>query len=162
MHFEHHRSLENGRTAALSVSALVFGLALAAALDSTYWHPSAIGALYGLSIFAVLGITMPVIAWWLWRLYRGSGQWHLLITEHEVIWQVPQGIGEHGFRVLLSEIAQIVCASTRSAEGSDQYIIETKAGDSHRLNRSASGANLVKFSQTLQRLGVREQARYDD
>ena len=95
------------------------------------------------------------------RLYRGSGQWSIQITDREVSWQVPQGIGEKEFRVPLSEVAKVICASMHSAESSDQYYLETRDGDTHYLNRSESGVNLVKFSRVLQGLGVKEESRDD-
>jgi hypothetical protein len=117
--------------------------------------------MFGVSIFALLGIIVPVLGWWLLRLYRGSGEWVIQISDSEVIWQVPQGVGEEGFRVPISDITKIICASTRSAESSDQYYLETYGGNTRYLNRSASGVNLVKFSKALQSLGVEEESRDD-
>lgn len=110
-------------------------------------------------MFLVAALTAPFMAWSAIRLYRGKGEWKIQITQHAVIWQPPEEVGEKSLNLPISEISKIICESSKNTDAGDYYYIEMVNGEKHPLNPSASGINLNKFLNALESLGVKYETR---
>lgn len=160
MLFVHRRSLRKGRALALAVNLVGFFLFLSLATYFVFFQEKASAVWFGKAVFVISALTFPIAIWWFVRLFNGAGEWNIQITGTELIWQVPDNIGERNFRVLISDISKIICETPRhNSETSDWYYIEMLNGDRHHLNPSASGINLNNLLNTLEKFGVKYETR---
>lgn len=160
MIFKHRRSLKKGRVLALSVNFVGLFLFLGLATYCVFFQEKQSGIWFGKAVFLILALTVPFIIWYLIRLFRGTGEWNIEVSEAELIWQVPDNIGEKNFRVPIANISKIICEPGCNSETFDWYYIETISGEKYYLNPSASGINLNKLCNTLEKFGVKNETRH--
>ncbi|MEI2771288.1 MAG: hypothetical protein V9G98_11320 [Candidatus Competibacter sp.] len=156
MLFAHRRTLRKGRSFALAINFVGFLLFLGLATYLVFFQEKTSGIWFGKAVFVISALTLPVVMWWLIRLFGGTGEWNIQISETELIWQSPNNVGEKSFRVLIANISKIIREPPQhNSETSDWYFIETFSGERYHLNPSASGINLNKLCNTLEKLGVK-------
>lgn len=156
MLFAHRRTLRRGRSLAFAINLIGFLLFLGLATYFVFFQEKPSGILFGKAVFAISALTLPVVIWWLIRLFSGTGEWNIQISETELIWQAPNNVGEKSFRVLIANISKVISEPPQhNSETSDWYFIETFDGERYHLNPSASGVNLNKLCNTLEKLGVK-------
>jgi len=160
MHFAHRRTLRKGHTLALLFN--VVGLFLFAGMATylVFFQEKTSAVWFGKTVFVILAITLPLVIFWFVRLFRGNGEWNIQLSEKELIWQVPDNIGEKNFRVPIANISKIICESGSNSETSDWHYIETVSGERYHLNPSASGVSLNKLCNRLDRIGVKYETRH--
>lgn len=160
MHFAHCRTLRRGRALALAFNLIGFLLFLGLATYFVFFQESTSMVWFGKAVFIISALTLPIVIWWFIRLFRGTGEWNIQISETELIWQVPDNIGEKSFKVLIANISKIICETPKhNSETSDWYYVETFSGERYHLNPSASGINLNRLCYTLENLGVKSETR---
>jgi hypothetical protein len=159
MFFIHRRTLRKGRAIAAAVNFLSFSLFLGLATYFVFFQEKPSVAWFGKAVFVILAITLPIVIWWFIRLSSGKGEWNIRISETELIWQVPDNIGEKSLNLPISKISKIICESSKNIDAGNYYYIEMVSGEKHPINPSASGINLNKFFNALESLGVKYETR---
>lgn len=160
MFFVHRRTLRKGRAIAATANFLGFSFFLGLATYLVFFQESSSGSWFGKAIFALSAVTLPLVIWWFVRLFKGKGEWHIQISETELFWLVPEGIGENNLNLPISKISKVVCESSLNIDTHDYYYIETVGGERHPIHPSASGISLSKFLSALESLGVKCEARH--
>jgi len=115
-------------------------------------------AFMGMLMFGIAALTFLICVLYLVQLYLGRGEWLIQVTQTELIWQVPQGVGEESFRVLISDIAKITYESHSRSE-TESYTIEMRNGKRYELLQN-SGINITKFCSALKKMGVKYETNY--
>lgn len=160
MFFIHRRTLRKGRAiAAVVVQLLGFSFFLGLATYFVFFQDKPSATRFGKALFAILAFTLPVVIWWFIRLFTGKGEWNIQISENELIWQVPDNIGERNLNLPISKISKILCESSKNIDAGNYYYIEMVSGEKHPINPSASGINLNEFFNVLKSLGVQYEIR---
>lgn len=77
--------------------------------------------LFGEFMFLVATLTAPFMAWNLVCPSRGKGEWDIQITQHEVVWQPLENVGEKILNLLISEISIITCESFKNTDVGNYY-----------------------------------------
>lgn len=77
--------------------------------------------LFGKFIFLVATLTAPFMTWNFVCPSRGKGEWDIQITQHEVVWQPPENVGEKILSLLISEISIIICESFKNTAVGNYY-----------------------------------------
>jgi hypothetical protein len=157
--FVHRRTLRKGRVIASAVNFLGLSLFLSLAAYSVFFQEKSSVAWFGKAVFAILAITLPIVIWWLVRLFNGKGEWNIQISETELTWLVPDNIGEKNLNLPISKISKIICESSKSIDAGNYYYIEMVDGKKYPINTSASGINLNKFFNVLGSLGVKHETQ---
>lgn len=159
MIFEHRRSLAKGRIYQVIGFLTFIPLFLGLAAYFVFMQEKTSVMLFGKFLFWIAGLTAPFMLWNLFRLSRGRGEWLIQITQDAVIWQPPDNIGEKSLNLPITEIAKIICESSRNTDAGNYYYIEMANGKKYPLNPSASGINLNTFCNRLESLGVKYETR---
>ncbi len=159
MFFVHRRTLRKGRAIAAAFNFLGFSLFLGLATHFVFFQEKASAAWFGKAVFAILAFTLPIVIWWLIRLFTGKGEWNIQISENELIWQVPDNIGEKSLNLPISKMSKIICDSSKNIDAGNYYYIEMESGEKHPINPSASGINLNKLFNVLKSRGVKYETR---
>jgi hypothetical protein len=159
MYFVHRRTLRKGRAVAAAVNFFGFSLFLGLATYFVFFQEKASVAWFGKAVFAILAITLPIVIWWFIRLFTGKGEWNIQISENELIWQVPDNVGEKNLNLSISKMSKIICDSSKNIDAGNYYYIEMESGEKHPINPSASGINMDKLLNVLESRGVKYETR---
>lgn len=160
MLFIHRRTLTKARALAFAINVAGFLLFLGLATYFVFFQEKPSVIWFGKAVFAIAALTLPIVIWQFIRLFSGTGEWHIHISENELIWQVPDNIGERSFSLPIADISKIVRESPKhNAETADWYYLETRSGERHPLNPSVSGVNLNTLCNALEKLGVKLETR---
>lgn len=159
MFFIHRRTMRKGRAIAAVVQLLGFSFFLGQATYFVFFQDKPSATRFDKALFAILAFTLPVVIWWFIRLFTGKGGWNIQISENELIWQVPDNIGEKNLNLPISRISKIICESSKNIDAGNYYYIEMTSGEKHPINPSASGINLNEFFNVLKSLGVQYEIR---
>lgn len=159
MNFEYRRTVGRARLAVSTAYVLMVPVfvGLAAYLVFMRREPSAV--LFGEALAALLVLILPFLAWNLTRLARGAGEWNIRVTPSEIVWQVPQNIGQEGFRLPMREVRKIVHEWSSGNEDDGSYFIETVSKQTYALNLAFSGLPIRRFCRALEKAGVTYESR---